>query len=65
MHICGYLKDFPREESDDTQMNIDTEEAFSNFNEEKEKKKNFYKIQYKVMLFENIKLVSGANLKNL
>ena len=67
MHICGYLKDFPKIEAEDTQsqMIIDTEVDLSNFNDEKEKKRNFYKTQYKVMIFENIKLISEASLKNI
>ena len=67
LHICGYLKDFPKIEPDDTQsqMIIDTEFDLSNFNDEKEKKRNFYKTQYKVMIFENIKLISEASLKNI
>ncbi len=66
-HICGYLKDFPKKEPEDTQtgMIIDSEVDSSNFNEDQEKKRNFYKIQYKVMIIENIKLISQAGLKNL
>jgi hypothetical protein len=46
-------------------MKIDSEDGGTNPIDEKEKKKNQYRVQFKVMLFQNIQLVNNFNLKNL